>query len=167
VSRRSRSDIEQAGIEAIRGWQTDQDMFDDLLAAHIGINRTDARCLDILDRGGRMTAGQLATAARLTTGAITAVLDRLERAGLVRRVPDPADRRRVLVEVTPKLAEVTAPVFGPLGQEGSAWIANYTDDQLELIVGFIEKNRELLARHTSRLQEMLDERDPKRGAAAG
>jgi DNA-binding MarR family transcriptional regulator len=114
-----------------------------------------------------MTAGQLATAARLTTGAITAVLDRLERAGLVRRVPDPADRRRVLVEVTPKLAEVTAPVFGPLGQEGSAWIANYTDDQLELIVGFIEKNRELLARHTSRLQEMLDERDPKRGAAAG
>ena len=167
MSRRSRADIEQAGIEALRGWQTDQDMFDEALAAYIGINRTDARCVDILDRGGRMTAGQLATAARLTTGAVTAVVDRLERVGLVRRVPDPADRRRVLVEVTPKLAEVSAPVFGPLGQEGAEWIANYSDEELELILGFMEKNRELLARHTTRLQEMLSARDRKPRANAG
>lgn len=142
-------------------------MFDEALAAYIGINRTDARCVDILDRGGRMTAGQLATAARLTTGAVTAVVDRLERVGLVRRVPDPADRRRVLVEVTPKLAEVSAPVFGPLGQEGAEWIANYSDEELELILGFMEKNRELLARHTTRLQEMLSARDRKPRANAG
>lgn len=167
MSRRSRVDIEQAGIEAIRGWQTDQDMFDEALAAYIGINRTDARCVDILDRGGRMTAGQLATAARLTTGAVTAVVDRLERVGLVRRVPDPTDRRRVLVEVTPKLAEVSAPVFGPLGQEGAEWIANYGDEELELIVGFMEKNREILNRHTNRLQEMLDDQARKRATKAG
>ena len=116
---------------------------------------------------GRMTAGQLATAARLTTGAVTAVVDRLERVGLVRRVPDPGDRRRVLVEVTPKLAEVSAPVFGPLGQEGAEWIANYSDEELELVLGFMEKNRELLARHTTRLQEMLSDRDRKPRAKAG
>src|ERR1700744_2093138 len=54
----------------------------ELMSQLLGINRTDARCLDILDQHGSMSAGDLAEASRLTTGAITAVLDRLERAGL-------------------------------------------------------------------------------------
>lgn len=159
MSRRSRASLEQAGIEAIRGWQTDQDMFDDAAAAYARINRTDARCVDILDRFGRMTAGQLAAAARLTTGAVTAVLDRLEHVGLVKRVRDTADRRRVLVEVTPKLAEISAPVFGPMVAEGSEWIATYTDDQVETIVAFLERYREIINRHTTRVMEMNAERD--------
>jgi DNA-binding MarR family transcriptional regulator len=164
MSRRSRAEIEQAGIEAIRGWQTDQDMFDEAVALHLGINRTDARCLDILDRAGRMTAGHLASAARLTSGAVTAVLDRLERAGFVRRVADPSDRRRVLVEVTPQLAERSAPLYGPMVEEGVRWIATYTDDQLETILDFMERTREVLERHTTRILEMTAERD--RGTAA-
>jgi DNA-binding MarR family transcriptional regulator len=159
MSTRSRAEIEQAGIEAIRGWQTDQDMFDEAAAAYLGINRTDSRCVDLLDRGGRMTAGQLATAARLTSGAVTAVLDRLEKAGLVRRVDDPADRRRVLVEITPELAKRSAPIFGPMVEEGVGWIAKYSNDQLETILDFIERNREILARHTTRVMEMVAERE--------
>ncbi len=165
MSRRSRAEIEQAGIEAIRGWQTDQDMFDEAVAVHLGINRTDGRCLDILDRAGRMTAGQLASAARLTSGAVTAVLDRLERAGLVRRVADPADRRRVMVEVTPELARRSAPLYGPMVDEGRRWVSTYTDDQLETILDFMERNRDVLARHTTRIHEMTAARDG-RGAAA-
>ena len=161
MSRRSRAEIEQAGIEAIRGWQTDQDMFDEAAAAWLGINRTDSRCVDLLDRGGRMTAGQLAAAARLTSGAVTAVLDRLEAAGLVRRVNDPADRRRVLVEITPELARRSAPIFGPMVEEGTGWIAGYSDGQLETILDFMERNREILARHTTRVLEMVAERDSK------
>ena len=166
MSRRSRAEIERAGIEAIRGWQTDQDMFDDAVAVYLGINRTDARCMDILDRAGRMTAGQLASAARLTSGAVTAVLDRLERAGFVRRVADPADRRRVLAEVTPQLAERSAPLFGPMVEEGVRWISTYTDDQLETILDFMERNREVLARHTTRILEMTAERDRRAAARA-
>lgn len=164
MSRRSRAEIERAGIEAIRGWQTDQDMFDEAVATHLGINRTDARCIDILDRGGRMTAGQLAAAARVTSGAVTAVLDRLEKSGLVRRIDDPADRRRVLVEVTPDLAARSAPLYGPMVEEGLNWIAGYTDEQLETILDFMERTREVLARHTTRILEMTAERD---GTAAG
>jgi len=134
-------------------------MFDEAAAAYLGINRTDSRCVDILDRGGRMTAGQLATAARLTSGAVTAVLDRLEKAGLVRRVADPADRRRVLVEVTPELAARSAPIFGPMVAEGAGWIAKYSDDQLETILDFIVRNREILARHTTRVMEMVADRE--------
>jgi DNA-binding MarR family transcriptional regulator len=163
MSRRSRSELERAGIDAIRGWQTDQDMFDEAAGAYARINRTDGRCVDILDRAGRMTAGQLAAAARLTSGAITAVLDRLEQAGLVRRVRDAADRRRVLVEVTPRLAEISAPVFGPMVEEGAGWIAKYTDEQLETIVDFLERYREIIARHTTRVMEMTAEREREAG----
>jgi DNA-binding MarR family transcriptional regulator len=166
MSRRARAEIERAGIEAIRGWQTDQDMFDEAVADHLRINRTDARCLDILDRAGQMTAGQLATAAHLTSGAVTAVLDRLERAGYVRRVADPADRRRVLVEVTPQLAKRSAPLYGPMVEEGVRWIATYTDDQLETILDFMERNRDVLTRHTTRILKMTAERD-RRATKAG
>jgi DNA-binding MarR family transcriptional regulator len=166
MSRRSRAEIEQAGIETIRGWQTDQDMFDEAAAAFYGINRTDARCIDLIDRHGRMTAGQLATAAHLTSGAVTAVLDRLESAGLVQRVRDPGDRRRVLVEVTPRVGELAGPVYGPMVEEGVAWIAKYSDDELEMILDFIERNRDILARHTTRVIAMVAERNRARGSSA-
>ena len=70
----------------------------------LGLNRTDTRCLDIIERLDGVSAGRLASEAGLSTGAVTTVLDRLERAGYARRVPDPGDRRRVLVELTPRRA---------------------------------------------------------------
>src|SRR5580704_19392550 len=91
--------------DEVRASQRSTDVVDDLICQLLGVNRTDARCLDVLDERGSMSAGDLAEASRLTTGAITAVIDRLDRAGLARRVPDPADRRRVLVELTPKAYE--------------------------------------------------------------
>src|SRR5437763_16142420 len=118
----------------VRANQRATDVVDDLICQLLGINRTDARCLDILDERGRMNAGDLAEASRLTTGAITAVIDRLERAGLARRVPDPADRRRVLVEPTPKAYQIAAELmtepmialWQPLGER-------YSEDGLRLI----------------------------------
>ena len=166
MSRRSRAEIERAGIEAIRGWQTDQDMFDEAAAAYLGINRTDNRCLDILDRGGRMSAGQLATAARLTSGAVTAVLDRLETAGYVRRIPDSADRRRILVEVTPRVGKESAVIFGPMVEEGAGWIVKYSDAEMETILGFLERNREILQRHTPRVMALAAERTRRRAGRA-
>ena len=93
----------------MRANQRATDVVDDLVCQLLGVNRTDARCLDILDQQGSMSAGDLAEASRLTTGAITAVIDRLERAGYARRVPDPSDRRRVLVEPTEKAFELALP----------------------------------------------------------
>jgi DNA-binding MarR family transcriptional regulator len=159
MSRQSRAELERAGIEAIRGWQTDQDIFDEAAAAYVGINRTDFRCLDILDRGGPMTAGQLATMSRLTSGAITAVLDRLEQADLVRRVRDTADRRRVMVEVVPDLLQRSMPIYGPIIADGAREMATYTDEQLALIVDFMNRSRAMLERHTTRVLAMLAERE--------
>jgi len=136
-------------------------LFDESAAAWAGINRTDARCLDILDRTGPLTAGQLAAEVRLTSGAVTAILDRLEAAGLVRRVRDTVDRRRVMVETTPELMRRSAPVFGPLVEEGSREMERYSDDELEVILDFLVRNRRLLVRHTARIHELIAEREAR------
>jgi DNA-binding MarR family transcriptional regulator len=167
MSRRLRHELEAATIETIRGWQTDQDIFDEAAATYAGINRTDFRCLDILDRGGRMTAGQLATAARLSSGAITAVVDRLEATGLVHRVRDSADRRRVLVEVVPDLLERSLPIYGPIIEEGARAMATYSDDQLETILDFMERSRDMLTRNTTRLLAMIEARESAEADRAG
>ena len=163
MSRRSREELFAAGAEAIRGWQTDQDIFDDAAATFGGLNRTDTRVIDIVQRAGRMSAGEIATAARLTSGAVTAVIDRLEAAGFARRVRDTEDRRRVLVEVTPALDDWMRPVFGPLAEEGFAEMAKLSDEELEFIVDFMERVRATLNRHTARVHELLAERDAATG----
>ena len=80
---------------AVRLAQTADDMFDETVVEFLGVSRSDGRCLDIVDRLGRCTAGRLAAESGLTTGAVTALVDRMERAGYLRRVRDTADRRKV------------------------------------------------------------------------
>jgi DNA-binding MarR family transcriptional regulator len=138
----------------VRGWQADQELFDSVVIERASVNRTDWRCLDILGTRGPMTAGQLANAVRLTTGAVTGVLDRLEAAGLVRRIRDTQDRRRVIVEVTDEVDRLGAPVYGPLMADATQAHAVFDADQLELITRFIRIERDLLAKHTLRVAGM-------------
>ena len=159
MSRENRAALEAEAVEEIRGWQTDQDMFDDAAAQFAGLNRTDTRVIDLVERAGRMTAGEIGAAARLTSGAVTAVIDRLEAAGLVRRVRDTTDRRRVLVEVTDEVGKWMAPVFGPLAEEGYRLMAQYSDEDFEKIIAFLRVQREVLARHTTRVHELIASRD--------
>ena len=136
----------------VRGTQRDSDELDELVSRRLGINRTDARCLDVLDERGRMTAGELAAATGLTTGAITGVLDRLEGAGYVERVRDTADRRRVLVDLTQLMRDRTAEFYGPLGEASRPFIARYTDDELELLLRFLRESRHITREHIDRLR---------------
>jgi DNA-binding MarR family transcriptional regulator len=147
----------------VRGWQADQEMFDSVVAELAGLNRTDWRCLDLLGTRGPMTAGQLAEAAHLTSGAVTGVLDHLEDAGLVRRVRDTADRRRVIVETTPEVERRAAPVYGPMMSDIDEALRIFDADQLEVIIDFVQRERALLTRHTDRVHEMLVQRGPTAG----
>src|SRR5215203_7135878 len=88
--------------------------FDGLAAERLGVNRTDLHCLNIIENSGGLTAGQLAAEAGLTTGAVTGVIDRLERAGYARRTQDRADRRRVKVEVTPAFYRRAERIWAPM-----------------------------------------------------
>jgi len=153
------SDREQLYAELsgeVRASQRATDMVDELMCQLLGINRTDARCLDILDQRGSMSAGDLAQDSRLTTGAITAVIDRLERAGLARRVPDPSDRRRVLVEPTEKAYKLaTELMVEPMTELYTPLAERYSEDDLRLILEFTRAGRELQERHAEWLRERL------------
>jgi DNA-binding MarR family transcriptional regulator len=147
----------------VRGWQADQELFDSAVIELAGVNRTDWRCLDILGTRGPMTAGDLARAVRLTTGAVTGVLDRLEAARLVRRIRDTKDRRRIMVELTDEVDRLGAPVFGPLVADAAAALAVFDAGQLKVIAKFIRIERALLAKHTERVAAM----DPPGSRTAG
>jgi DNA-binding MarR family transcriptional regulator len=145
--------------DEVRASQRATDVVDELVSQLLGINRTDARCLDILDQHGSMSAGDLAETSRLSTGAITAVIDRLERAGLAHRVPDPSDRRRVLVEVTPKAVEVaTELMVEPMTALYRPMADRYSEDDLRLILDFTRQGREIQERHAEWLRARLRER---------
>ena len=134
MSKLSRDELIREFIAAIRASQTATDTFDHSVADYAGLDRTAYRCLDILDQEGPMTAGRLAERARLSPGAMTALLDRLEKRGFARRTRDTKDRRRVLVEVTPELRQMAAELYGTPDQGADA-LAVYTNEQLEFLIG--------------------------------
>jgi DNA-binding MarR family transcriptional regulator len=145
----------------VRRHQNVQEAFDDAAVAFLGINRTDGRALDILDQHGRLTAGELARESGLSTGAVTTLLDRLERAGYVRRVRDDADRRRVLVELTDEARRRSAEVWAPLAADGADGLAGYSDAELVLIRDFLRASTDLLRAHLERVAAL------PRGGQAG
>jgi len=147
-----REEIVARGGAAFRAYQTSNDNFDQAIADHLGMNRTDMRCVDLIDQAGGMTAGELAKAAGLTTGAVTAVVDRLERAGMAARVPDASDRRRVRIEVTPKLWELTGPLMTPFLEESQMILDDYTTEELARFSDFLERVIDVQAKHTERIR---------------
>jgi DNA-binding MarR family transcriptional regulator len=142
--------IERLSI-AIRASQNISDAFDEKVAERLGINRTDLRGLDILNQRGSMTAGQLAEAMHLTSGAITTLLDRLEKAGYARRVRDTDDRRRILVELTP-LAEDAASLYDPLFHGSVELLKERTDRELQVMIDFLERGHEMVELELEKLE---------------
>jgi DNA-binding MarR family transcriptional regulator len=132
-----RGRLEAELIEAVRASQNATHQMDEAAHAAMGINATDGRCLDIIDRRGRIAAGRLAEEAGVTTGAITAVLDRLEGKGYVRRVADPEDRRRTFVEITEKQREAAMRLYWPLKELSDGWVEERSEEELRLLVEFM------------------------------
>jgi DNA-binding MarR family transcriptional regulator len=129
--------------------------FDNLAAERLGVNRTDLHCLNTIENAGGLTAGELARETGLTTGAVTGVIDRLERAGYARRVPDPEDRRRVKVEVTPEFYARADQIWGPLAADWERSLsARFTAEQLERVIEFLRTTNEVGRRHMERVRRL-------------
>jgi DNA-binding MarR family transcriptional regulator len=141
MSRQTKAELIHELTFEVRAAQGAVDQMDDAACRALGINRTDGRCIDVIDREGPVAAGRLAAASGLTTAAVTAVIDRLERAGYARRVGDPHDRRRVLVELTPLMRERAAVIWGPFAIFSEV-LGRYTVEQLELLRDFHRMGRE-------------------------
>lgn len=149
-----RDDLLRDVMLAVRSFTNAQDVLDDAAVDVLGINRSDGRCLDILDQSGPLTAGELARRADLSTAAITALVDRMERAGYLTRVRDTVDRRRVVIAGTEHATCRCAAIWGPIEQDGVAFLDGFTDDQLQLVRRFMDGGREFLLAHLDRIKSL-------------
>jgi DNA-binding MarR family transcriptional regulator len=149
--------IMQAAL-AVRLHQNAYDRFEDAASEYFGVNRTAMRCMDVLERAGRLTAGEIARQTGLTSGAVTALLDRLERAGWVRRLRDETDRRRIQVELTERAQRAAAEVYGPFAEVLSEY-DSYSDAELRFVTHYIERGSELLLEHAARIEDMRHRRE--------
>ena len=127
-------------------------MFHQAVAGRLGLNATDHKCLDMARRGEAMTAGELAGLTGLTTGAITGVIDRLERAGFVCRVRDANDRRRVLIQPIAARARDVAPLLESLDTAWGALCERYSDRELDLINRFMNDSIVMLRGEAQKLR---------------
>jgi DNA-binding MarR family transcriptional regulator len=149
---RSRTDLLKQLEETLRKVGAQSVLLSDTVARLVGVNATDLECLDLLEMAGPTTAGRLAEHAGLTTGAMTAVIDRLERAGYARRVRDVADRRLVHVEALPRNFKHVAGLYRRLAENTARLHEEYDDRQLTLIVDYLTRALALAADHVAWLQ---------------
>jgi DNA-binding MarR family transcriptional regulator len=123
------------------------------IARRVGVNSTDLECLDLILMSGPSTAGEIARHTGLTSGAVTALIDRLERLGLVERAADPADRRKVLVRVREDRIGPIAALYAPLEKAMQALLAGYSKEELKLLIDFAERSGGLLLARVSELND--------------
>ena len=127
-------------------------LFSQAVGERVGMHQTDIETMDLLNTLGPMTAGELAARAGLTSGATTRLIDRLERAGYVRRRHDPADRRRVIVEsVAENLGEI-GELFRPLAEGMMQLWSTYSDEELDVIIDFVRRSNAVTAEANARLR---------------
>jgi DNA-binding MarR family transcriptional regulator len=128
--------------------------FHQSIAARLGLSVPEWKCLGVLEAGGPMTAGRLAELSGFTSGGITSIVDRLERAKLVRRAPNPADRRSVLIRPI-RLGSVrrrVAPVFNSLREAMARVADSFTPEQLAAVESYFAQAIEVVRVETGRHQ---------------
>lgn len=125
-------------IKALGEYNTAQILLRNANAKKLGINAVDMECLNLLSLKGTSTPTEIARYTGLTTGSTTAMLDRLEKAKLISRKPNPNDRRGVLIEVSDSLGNTLRESMAELRKVQNKLIENYSDNELELIAWFLE-----------------------------
>ena len=158
MSKHSKSDQFREAITAYREMQLGSELFDDAAAEILGVNRTDMRAMDVLQRRGALTAGALADEIRLSRPATTTALDRLEEKGYVRRFADPEDRRRVLVELTDHAMERSMEIWGEYFDFAEREARHYSAAELEGLMRFARRGIAENARQLERLDELRRKR---------
>lgn len=153
TSPKTRTQLLQALDETLRKVGAQSVLISDLVATRVGLNSTDLECLDLLYLAGVTTAGTLSRHTGLTTGATTAVIDRLERSGFVRRRRDTEDRRCVLVEVMPSSAGRIKPLYALLASRLAQLNKQYDDRELGIVVDYLSRALDAGADHVAWLQQ--------------
>jgi DNA-binding MarR family transcriptional regulator len=155
----SRAAIEAALERALRETSAQSVLFSQAVADQVGLNATDLEALDLLVRHGPLTAGRLAELTGLTTGAITGLIDRLERRGYAQREPHPSDRRSVVVRPLTEVAlQDLAPCYAPMSQAMAELRSRFNDAELAAIADFVARAAVITGEQVARLRSQQPRR---------
>lgn len=138
--------LEQQVLLAAREYGVSTTLFRNAVGARLGLNVTDMECLALLFFKGIATPTELSKHTALSSGATTAMLDRLERAGMILRRPNPDDRRGSLIEVNPSARQTVGPLFTTVRDAQATLLAHYSEDDLALVGDFLRSLTEVWER---------------------
>jgi MarR family transcriptional regulator, organic hydroperoxide resistance regulator len=138
-TRKHRAQLVSSMFQELRRMVANSVLFNLRMAETLKINPTDLQFINLLDIDGPLTPGRLAELTRLTTGGVTVVLDRLEKAGVIRREPNPNDRRSSLVHVVPKFLRSAETAYGKMAEATDTLLAQFSDKELAVVLSFLKK----------------------------
>src|ERR1700740_2726949 len=162
MSSPSHAQLRETVVRCLREFIAGSIMFNQQVADRVGLRLTDMQCINVLELMGPSTPGELARSTGLTTGGVTGMLDRLEKAGYVKRVPNPRDRRSVLVRLNPTKFKKVQAFYGEINQRMAALLDETPDRELRSVVDLFAKMNAFRAEHPPRVPVARNKR-----AAAG
>jgi DNA-binding MarR family transcriptional regulator len=136
---KSRAALVGSMFTALRRMVAHSVLFNQRMADRMKMNPTDLQFINLLDIDGPMTPGRLAELTGLTTGGVTVVLDRLEKAAVIRRAPNPEDRRSSLISILPKFLRSAEAAYAKMTEATDALLAQFTERELAVVVRFLQK----------------------------
>lgn len=130
-------------------------LFHQTIADKLKLNATDYKCYDLINQSGAVTAGQISKLTGLTSGSTTALIDRLEKLGYVKRDNDPSDRRRVLIKPIIQNEEGSISIFTSLSSAITELCSDYSEQELSIILDFVIKMDSIMLNETEKLQNTI------------
>jgi len=148
----TRTDAKRRVVMATQEYGIASVLFRNAIGRKLGLNITDIGCINFLFIKGTSTPTELARYAGLTTGSTTALLDRLERGNLIRRIPNPNDRRGIIVEVHERSREIVGPMVAGAQKAQNELLDAYTTEELTTISDFLRRFTENVNQQTSNIE---------------
>jgi DNA-binding MarR family transcriptional regulator len=158
----SKRDLTMQVVRGGREYSIGAVLFHRAVGQLLGVNVTDVKCLDIMTLKGSASPSELAEYTGLSTGATTAMLDRLENAGLIRRRPHPTDRRGIIVVLSKAAMRKLPAIFASLAKAMEALVSSYTEKELKILADFFSKAGVLWKEERQKLRRRDADRDRSR-----
>jgi DNA-binding MarR family transcriptional regulator len=145
MSSPNHAQLRETVVRCLREFIAGSIIYNQHVADRVGLRLTDMQCINVLDLMGPSTPGELARSTGLTTGGVTVMLDRLEKGGYVKRVPNPRDRRSVLVRLNPTKLKKMQAFYGEINERMAALLDETPDRELRSVVDLFSKMNALRA----------------------
>lgn len=156
MAKKHKKDLEQQVILGAREYGISTVLFRHVVGSRLGVNVTDMECLALLFFKGFATPTQLAQHTGLSSGATTAMLDRLEKGGLIARKPNPQDRRGWLIRVAPQAIQTVGPMFASVRKAQGELLQRYSEDELTVLTRFFTEATAMWESERGKLQASQD-----------